>query len=105
MGGYIMRIDIFEENYQNSIQIIESMTLSEKNKKQLLKIMDNLRYEYNRSSNCYEENIKVLEEEKKILLKHFMKKDEDANYLYMKVQQYETNFLNRMFRRFRKNVK
>lgn len=100
-----MKPDTFEESYQSSIQIIESMKLSENNKKEILKIMSSLKYEHNRSNNYYQLNIETLEEEKKILLNNFIKKDKDANYLYDRIQKYENTYFYKIYKRFSRNDK
>ena len=66
---------------------------------------ENLKYEYERSKNYYELNMEALEEEKKVLLSNFIKKDADLNYLYNKLKQYENSYLYRIFKKITKSNK
>ena len=102
------------DNYEQLKKLINKSSISTDEKDKILSIVNDLEIEFNRLKKSTDMQIEELEQEKEILLKHFIEKDTELNeiaheYNKLKTESEKRNILARIKRKiqntFRKNVK
>ena len=75
------------EKYEELLDKINNLNISNDEKENLKSIINDLNIDYNRLKKSTDMQIHVLEKEKELLLNNFIKKDNDANYLYGELEK------------------
>ena len=103
-----MNIYEFNDVYEKDIKKIKDLKLDKEIEKEILKMFQELEYQYKRLEKYTKLNMDVYEEQKKILLNNFIKKDADTNYLYNELTHYQKtlmykfyDFLRKIYRKVR----
>jgi hypothetical protein len=94
-----MNLENFDKLTLDFKSKINSMSISDDEKQIILSIVDDLKQEYERVVNYFEMQVDVGEKEKEILLKNFMLKDADTDYLYNILQNYERSIYYKLYKK------